>query len=186
MSRSSQTDVAVLGALSIEPMTGYQVRRAIGEVLGHFWHESFGQIYPCLTQLEADGLIRSSAGERPSSSIYTITAAGRRRLKARLRETPEPQSPRNGTLLRVFFGGELDPSDLGALLDHTEQTALSRLAELQEIRREIQSEPLASTHGPYWLATLSAGEHAARAQLEWVDETRAALIPTAPLAKETP
>ena len=51
MSRQSQTEVAVLGALSVEPMSGYAARRAITETLGHFWSESFGQIYPTLASL---------------------------------------------------------------------------------------------------------------------------------------
>jgi DNA-binding PadR family transcriptional regulator len=48
MPRSSQTETAVLGALSVMPMTGYALREAIRDVLGHFWSESFGQIYPTL------------------------------------------------------------------------------------------------------------------------------------------
>ncbi len=46
--RTNQTDTAVLGALSVMPMTGYAVRESIRDVLGHFWSESFGQIYPAL------------------------------------------------------------------------------------------------------------------------------------------
>jgi DNA-binding PadR family transcriptional regulator len=46
MARQAQTSTAVLGALSVEPMTGYEIRQVIADVLGHFWHESFGQIYP--------------------------------------------------------------------------------------------------------------------------------------------
>ena len=60
MARQAQTSTAVLGALSIEPMTGYEIRQAISTVLGHFWHESFGQIYPCLADLEAAGQVRST------------------------------------------------------------------------------------------------------------------------------
>ena len=52
MSRKSQTELAVLGALAVEPATGYGVRQAITQTLGHFWQESFGQIYPCLADLE--------------------------------------------------------------------------------------------------------------------------------------
>jgi DNA-binding PadR family transcriptional regulator len=36
VTRSSQTQTAVLGALSIEPMTAYALREAIRDVLGHF------------------------------------------------------------------------------------------------------------------------------------------------------
>ena len=48
MARQAQTSTAVLGVLSIGSLTGYEIRQAISTVLGHFWHESFGQIYPCL------------------------------------------------------------------------------------------------------------------------------------------
>ena len=77
MARQAQTAAAVLGALSIEPMSGYEIRQAITTVLGHFWHESFGQIYPCLAELERDGLVSATPGPRPRSSKYRITPSGR-------------------------------------------------------------------------------------------------------------
>ncbi len=174
MAKRAQTDLAVLGALSVEPMTGYQVRQAIAQVLGHFWHESFGQIYPALAELEQRGLVRRRASEH--SSLFEIMPAGRDELRDRLRQQPEAQKPRSGTLLRVFFGANLDPEDLARLLDDTEAEANGRLQALAAVRIEISSDPLAHEHGPYWLATVSAGEHAARAQLAWVAETRATLL----------
>ena len=54
MARERQTDLAVLGALSIAPMTGYALREGIRDVLGQFWSESFGQIYPTLARLEGE------------------------------------------------------------------------------------------------------------------------------------
>ena len=174
MAKRAQTDLAVLGALSVEPMTGYQVRQAIDQVLGHFWHESFGQIYPTLADLELRGLIRRRSSER--ATPYEITPAGRDELRARLRQRPEIQKARNGTLLRVFFGASLDPGDLAQLLDEAEAAATRSLQTLEAIRTEISSDPLAGEHGRYWLATVSAGEHTARAQLAWVAETRAALL----------
>ena len=64
MARSSQTHMAVLGALSTEPMTGYALREAIRDVLGHFWSESFGQIYPTLQALEDAGHVERRGGAR--------------------------------------------------------------------------------------------------------------------------
>ena len=57
MSRHGTTELAVLGALSVEPMSGYAVRAAITGTLGHFWSESFGQIYPTLARLESERLV---------------------------------------------------------------------------------------------------------------------------------
>ena len=116
MARQAQTSTAVLGALAIGPLTGYEIRQAITAVLGHFWHESFGQIYPCLVDLEAAGLITASPGERAGSRRFEITDPGRARLRELLIEPPTPQAPRNGVLLRVFLGNELPEGALDALL----------------------------------------------------------------------
>ena len=178
MARQAQTATAVLGALSVESMTGYEIRQVIASVLGHFWHESFGQIYPCLTELETDGHVRSSPGDRPRSVRYEITDAGRARLRDLLREAPVQQPPRNGTLLRVFFGRALPPDDLSALLDAEEAGTRVRLEGYAAIRADLASQAAHAEHSPYWLATLRAGELDAEAHLQWLRETRAAL--TAP------
>jgi DNA-binding PadR family transcriptional regulator len=182
MARQAQTSTAVLGALSVEPMTGYEIRQVIADVLGHFWHESFGQIYPCLAELQADGHVRSTPGDRPRSSRYEITDAGRARLGELLREAPAPQPPRNGTLLRVFFGRALPADDLRALLDAEEQATLALLAGYSAIRAGIASEAQYAEHTPYWLATLRAGELGAEAHLRWLDETRATVLPPATIS----
>ena len=75
-----QSDTAVLGALTFAPATGYAVRAGIRDVLGQFWSESVGQIYPTLTRLLAEGMVAASPGSRSGSSQYAITPAGRWRL----------------------------------------------------------------------------------------------------------
>jgi len=171
----------VLGALSVEPMTGYELRQVITTVLGHFWHESFGQIYPTLAALEEDGLVRAAPGDRAHSRRFTITDAGRAELATLLAEPPVAQPPRNGTLLRVFFGAAQDPRVLAALLDDQEAEVRARLASYAAIRDELGREGQHPEHLPYWLATVRAGELSARAHLQWLDETRAALIAPATL-----
>jgi DNA-binding PadR family transcriptional regulator len=176
MARATQTTTAVLGVLSIEPLTGYEVRRVIGDVLGHFWHESFGQIYPCLAELEAGGLVNRRPGKRQRSSIYEITTAGRDRLRELLAEAVVPQPPRNGLLLRVFFGRTMPAADLADLLDDTERDSRARLEAYSVIRAGMVKEYPYAEHGRYWEATIRAGELAAQAQLAWATETRSALV----------
>jgi DNA-binding PadR family transcriptional regulator len=163
-------------------MTGYELRRVIDEVLGHFWHESFGQIYPTLADLSAAGLVESEPGNRPRSRVHRLTDAGRARLAELLAEPPAPQPPRNGTLLRVFFGRALPSDDLAALLDAEEESARSRQAAYAGIRAALSGEDQYAEHHPYWLATIRAGELATVAYLTWIQETRAALLPPATLS----
>jgi DNA-binding PadR family transcriptional regulator len=172
--RSSQTRTAVLGALSIEPMTGYAVREAIRETLGHFWSESFGQIYPTLAELERDGLVERHGGARTGSSAFALTPAGRAELRTLLAEPPQPGAPRNGVLLRLFFGRTLGPDACATLVRDTRARAEQQLTALAAARAD-QDHVEHAEDSPYWLLTVSAGEHAARATLAWADEALATL-----------
>jgi len=61
---------------------GYAIQRGIREACGHTIQA--GTLYPLLHQLEADGLLRASwdrSTKRPRK-VYSITAAGRRRLRS--------------------------------------------------------------------------------------------------------
>jgi hypothetical protein len=46
---------------------------------------------------------------------------------------------------------------------------------LGAIRRELAHEPDHAQDRPYWLLTVSAGEHTARAAIAWANEALAAL-----------
>jgi hypothetical protein len=61
------------------------------------------------------------------------------------------------------------------LLLETKVDAERRLARYESIRRELQEEDENAEDRPYWLLTISAGEHTARAAIAWADEALAAL-----------
>ena len=168
MARTSQTELAVLGALSVEPMTGYRVRAAIQETLGHFWHESFGQIYPALAALEAEGLVERAAGER--SQPYAITRAGAERLRSLLAEPFTQPPPRNPLLLRLFFGWHVGDDVARGWIEQAlaeAEAATQQYAALREqVEREAQDDPRAR----YWLLTVTAGQHGAAARAAWARE----------------
>jgi DNA-binding PadR family transcriptional regulator len=175
MSRAAQTDLAVLAVLSVAPMTGYAVREAIRDQLGHFWSESFGQIYPTLSSLSAAGLVSKQPGPRPGSSVFSLTPAGRSRLLELLRAPEVTAPPRNGLMLRVFFGHTLGPDDVAALIAETREQVRAQLATFDAITQMMQHETDHSEHRPYWALTVSAGRHSALAALAWCDESLEAL-----------
>src|SRR5215470_10502760 len=174
MARASQTETAVLGALSVMPMTGYALREAIREVLGHFWSESFGQIYPALAELERRGHVRRAGSGRTGASTFAITASGAARLKELLEEPVQQVPPRNGLMLRLFFGRQLGPRACRSLVLGARAEAQRCLAQFAAIRQEPPEAETAADR-PYWLLTVSAGEHAARAAIAWADEALAVL-----------
>jgi DNA-binding PadR family transcriptional regulator len=167
MARTSQTELAVLGALSVEPMTGYRLRSAITDTLGHFWHESFGQIYPTLTALEAAGLVEREGAT--GSGAFHITTAGEARLQHLLAQPFSPPRARDPLLLRLFFARHVPPELTRERLVQALDAAVARDEEFARVRAEIEGGP-ASADAVYWLMTLSAGEHATRARIAWARE----------------
>lgn len=102
---------SILGLLHYQPMHGYRIKEHIERNFGHMWSVNFGQIYPNLKKMKAEGLISMTEevceGEKgPPRKLYTITEQGREAFQQWLSESPE-----RGMLLRdpflmrfVFFG----------------------------------------------------------------------------------
>ena len=173
--RVNQTETAVLGALSVQPMTGYALRESIREVLGHFWSESFGQIYPTLAGLERDGQVRRRDSARTGASTFEITPSGIARLRELLAQPVQPTPPRHGLMLRLFFGRHLGVPACRALVLESRSRAEGDLTRYESIREQVLTEPDPTGDRPYWLLTVSAGEHTARATIAWADQALADL-----------
>src|ERR1700691_4128902 len=108
--RSSSSSEVLLGLLTIEPMSGYDLGQMIRVSIGHFWNESYGQIYPNLKKLEAQELVTAKTERqkgKPDRNIYSITPKGRERVALWLALPPQPEVPRNEMLLKLFFGSQV-------------------------------------------------------------------------------
>ena len=184
--RIRQTELAVLGALSVEPATGYAVREAIRDVLGHFWSESFGQIYPTLSELERQGHIQRSGGARAGSSVFALTESGMTRFRELLGEPVQTALPRNGALLRLFFGRTVGREGCRELLLGALSDAERRLVEFEAVAREMSADEAHALDLPFWQLTVSAGQHTARATAVWATQALAALdvLPASAFAEQ--
>jgi DNA-binding PadR family transcriptional regulator len=79
--RRGDVRMALLMLLADEPRNGYQLMQAIEERSGGRWRPSPGSVYPTLSQLEDEGLIRSV--DRDGTRLFEITDAGREQLSDR-------------------------------------------------------------------------------------------------------
>lgn len=180
MTAGSRTPYTILGCLTIEPMSGYDVKQFLERSVVHFWSESYGQIYPALRKLEEEGLVegRSEPGDRGREKrVYRITDAGREELRRWLREPAEPVTPRYEHSLKLFFGHNVGPE---ASLEHVdrlrEQAAESLTAYREwESRLEERAAEEPDSRFPYWLVVLRGGIRYAETVLDWCDETGQAL-----------
>ena len=77
-------DMLILKAVSLRPLHGYGVLLRIQQISGDALQIPQGSLYPALYRLEHQGLIVSEWGESENkrrAKYYTLTAAGKRRLK---------------------------------------------------------------------------------------------------------
>ena len=169
---------AVLGALSLGPMAGYDVRAFFEEGVSHFWRESYGQIYPMLKDLARDGLAVPRAGRNGARrTVYEITSAGRSALATWLRQPAEDQPVRLEILLKLFFASEGDRGTAMRLLVEFRDRHKARLALYEEIKRTTTRNYPEHPNLANWLVTLSYGAHVSRALLAWCDESLKTLEP---------
>ena len=80
-------DMLILKAVSLRPLHGYGVLLRIAQISKPPLQIPQGSLYPALYRLERQGLIEAEWGESENNrkaKFYTITAAGRRRLKEEL------------------------------------------------------------------------------------------------------
>jgi transcriptional regulator len=74
----------ILKAVSLKPLHGYGVLLRIEQISGDALEIPQGSLYPALYRLEHQGLISSEWGQSENNrraKYYTVTAAGRRRLR---------------------------------------------------------------------------------------------------------
>jgi len=76
--RRGDVRLAVLMLLAEEPRNGYQLMQTIEERSDGRWRPSPGSVYPTLSQLEDEGLIRGI--ERDGTKLFELTDQGRERL----------------------------------------------------------------------------------------------------------
>ncbi len=178
MARSGRTQYAVLFLLRNSPMSGYDIKKNCEEFLGHFWGESYGQIYPVLKRLEEDGAVEVMTGPEPGNrrrKVYRITNQGHHLLRDWLVQTPAMPSIRDELLLKLSCGNEVDRE---VHVRHLKQARDEALKELQDfVRLEITylAEYRSAPDLPYWLITLRAGRSSREARVRWCDESIAAL-----------
>ncbi|MDC5695996.1 PadR family transcriptional regulator [Intrasporangium calvum] len=178
MARSSKTRFAVLGMLTLRPMSGYELREEIAGSIGYFWSESFGQLYPTLRVLEADGLVipERHAGEGRGRTTFAITRAGRDALVDWLGTEVESLTPdRNELLLKLFFARRLAPQTLGAHLSHHREALEAQHEQYLRVEAAVAADR--SPDQPFWLATIRYGLAMTEAGLAWNRATTSTLLP---------
>jgi PadR family transcriptional regulator, regulatory protein PadR len=82
-------DLLILKTLSLEPMNGWAIAKRIVQVSNSVLQVQQGSLYPALHRLEHQGWIQAEWKDSENNrraKFYSLTAAGRKRLKAELEQ----------------------------------------------------------------------------------------------------
>jgi DNA-binding PadR family transcriptional regulator len=172
--RSSSSQEVLLGLLTVEPMSGYDLGQSIRASIGFFWNESYGQIYPNLKKLAAAGLVKAKTEKqkgKPDRRVYSITPKGRTHLEKWLAVEPQPEVPRNELLLKLFFGVQAGPETVIGYVERMAERKKTYLEKFRQIERELQSQMGRYPDVPYWRMAARFGQLQLEAHQRWAEET---------------
>src|SRR5580658_5185562 len=80
-------DLLILKIISLQPMHGWAIAQRIRQISSDVLRVNQSALYPALHRLEHQGWIQAEWGESENNrraKFYSLTAAGRKRLKAEL------------------------------------------------------------------------------------------------------
>lgn len=171
---------AVLGLLSYEPMTGYDIKKMVDLSVSHFWPAVQSQIYKTLGRMEADGWLTVETipqEPRPPRKVYAITETGRSELLAWLEAPQPPSEVRLAWLIQVFFAGRISDEKVITLLEHQlniQRRRLQGFSAIPDENRESMSEDDPRERF-FWMLTVDYGLASAMAQARWLETVIASL-----------
>jgi DNA-binding PadR family transcriptional regulator len=178
MSGSSTTQYAILGLLTIQPMSGYDLGKTLRETLSFFWTESNGQLYPSLRKLAAQKLIAPvsarQSGKRARQK-YALTPSGRKHLRQWLAEPPQMQPVRNELALKLYLGRSAPPGALARHIESFQHRHEEALRAFMRLRECVPKENPDSPHLNYWMLCLERGIGLRQVELDWCSSTLKAL-----------
>ena len=174
MAKDRKIDLVILGLLSHEDLTGYDIKKRIDGAISFFWKGSFGSIYPSLNAMEGSGLVQrlkdDSCGGREKIR-YHITKKGIEALRTWLKDEQVCNDLKYETLLKLYFGGAEERNITLRNIDIFEEKVKADLEVLYVYKSSLEKELDNEDHLYYYL-TVTFGIDTYEAYLKWCAKAR--------------
>lgn len=172
---------AILGILSVQPMTGYDLKKVMQESSFLYWSGNNNQIYKALLALAAEGCVTSEQlheEKAPSKKRYSITERGLRILRDWLKSDPEAPEYKNLFLVQLAWADLLDTSEILALFDCYEQRVEGQIAFAEGSARKKAFAPQRSPReSALWSLINENIIETGKSELRWIAAARKRLKP---------
>lgn len=159
----------ILGLVSLEPRSGYDIKRLLESLSWLVGNPSFGSLYPTLHALLEEGLTSVEVipqRDKPSRKVYSITDLGRRVLKEWMAQPVETGPSLKSFVMRLSLASNFS---IEKLLAHLQE----RRAQVEAHRKtlELSINGSNSKQDLKESLVLEYGLVLANAELEWLDST---------------
>jgi len=157
----------ILGLLTQQPMSGYDVKGYLGSLDWLVGSPSFGSVYSNLHVLLEDGLVDvevTQNEERPSRTVYSITEAGTRVSQEWISEPLDSSGSLEAFLRRLMLANSLSDDDLVACL-RRRRSQVAAYQDALEPATEAQDKALRLGQDLAFDFALTA----ARTEIAWLD-----------------
>ena len=174
MAKYRKIDVVILGLLSHEDLTGYDIKKRIDGAISFFWKGSFGSIYPALNAMERAGQISKYEADDSGSRkkiLYHITAKGTKVLKQWLNDEQASNELKYETLLKLYFGGVEVTETTVHNIEIFESNIREELEVLKMYEKNLKKEKDNKDH-KYFLLTVMFGIETYEAYLRWCEKAK--------------
>jgi DNA-binding PadR family transcriptional regulator len=161
---------AILGLLSRESLTGYDLTKKFDTTIAFFWSAKHSQIYPELAALTKAGMVTFEVvtqTSKPNKKVYTITDEGCRELARWVAEPHEKRTVKDPMLLRTWVLGAVEPEIVLPQLKDSLVEWRKRIAHLDAIAVDV-APSLAENKWTGAHLALKLGAMQARTFEEWL------------------
>lgn len=170
----------ILGYLSWQPMTGYDVKKIIAESEILPWSANNNQIYRALVQLHDDGWVTKTIEDQvgaPNRHIYTITEEGIQALKQWVGTKPELPRSKKSFLNQLMWADSLTSEEIDELLeDYLNAVSDKRFLVMVQADRRPNMPERTSREQYLWNMIYKNWINQYEAELNWIRQIRRELI----------
>jgi len=162
-------ELAILGLLKEKPMHGYELKKRLTYMLGHFWTVSYGSLYPALKRMEKSDYIEKAYSVKEKTrhrNVYRITSDGDSRFLGLLSQKVTKKSMADAEKfdIRMAFFQYLDPETRLLLLEKRRSCLEEQVAKFKAYRKTNGDEDR------YRSGLLRHKVDLARSDIRWIDK----------------
>jgi DNA-binding PadR family transcriptional regulator len=150
-------------------MTGYEIKQAYLKGPANFMQMSFGQIYPALTKLGKEEMVRPDKQPGSRGSIrYFITRKGQQALQGWL-FSPGDLANHRELLLRLFFAAPPDLAGLAGAVESFRKEEQARLVHYGDTHKWLDTAQARNPRLPIWKLVLDYGVSQSECRVRWAE-----------------